>query len=240
MLALLACSFVVAHSSPHKASPLPVDVEDAPLLRSGTAFFVSPDGLMLTSAHNVKGCRHINIWRANGPPLTALIRALERHLDLALLTTPAVMDVAALAPWGSGEPPQTALYTIGFGLTPSTPRVPVLTQGSIDRVVSAAGHPVLVVRARLHEGNSGGPVVDRNGVLRGIIVGRYSARPELGVAVRTEEIAPFLKLNGVDLRWSKPGVWPDGGALQQLRRIAALVQCSDAIEGANGTRGHIR
>ncbi|MEZ0606475.1 serine protease [Paraburkholderia sp. IW21] len=228
---LLVCSPAFGRASRHVPNSVRTAVDDAPLLRSGTAFFVSPEGLMLTSAHNVTGCQHINIWPQYGPASTASIRVSDERLDLALLTTRAVLDAAALVPWGKERPARSALYTIGFGMTPSTPRVPVLTRGSMSGVAWAAGRRVLVVRARLYAGYSGAPVLDTSGALQGVVVGRYSERPELGVVVPTQEIVGFLTSNGVDLWRDKRRTRLRVGASERLRRIAVLVQCADAIEG---------
>jgi S1-C subfamily serine protease len=232
VLAVLASGLAIAQPS-HSGSRAAHHAATAePLLRSGTAFFVSAGGMMLTGAHVVKGCQHISIWPTNGPNVNALIVALDERLDLALLTTSARIDVATLAPWHSVAAAGTPVYTIGFGLTPSTPRVPVLTKGSIDGVAREAGRPILVLHARLYEGNSGGPVVDSRGRLEGIVIGRYSARPAFAVAVPTKEIATFLMSYGIALPVIRAGERTAIGPWQQLQRIAALVQCSDIIDHA--------
>jgi S1-C subfamily serine protease len=199
-----------------------------PLLRSGTAFVVSRDGYMLTGAHVVRDCRKIEIWPRDAPADAARLVAIDERLDLALLATHRIVgaDWTTVAATLTRLP--TVVYTIGYGLTPSTPRVPVLTRGILDGVAARNGRPVLVIRAPLHEGNSGGPVIDANGALLGMIIGRYVARPDLSVAVRRKEITAFLRANGVEFQAMKMSNAGADAGQEQLWSMASLVQCVQA------------
>jgi S1-C subfamily serine protease len=195
-------------------------------VKSGTGFFVSPDGLAITSAHVVRGCAGIALWPAEGMELIARILAVDAPHDLALLS------VAGNAEWYAdrlggadnlnvGAP----VLTIGFGAVPSKPREPRLTPGRvIGGVTDSRGYPLLLIRADLHEGNSGGPVIDADDTLLGMVTGRDAERPELGVAVPAEVIAAFvtqyITRSGSASREEHPINTADF-----LRAISVLVQC---------------
>jgi S1-C subfamily serine protease len=195
------------------------------LLRSGTAFFVTHTGNMLTSAHVVRGCKAIVVWPRGEAGVPASLLVIDDGLDVALLATGRAVEAIAvpvLRPVAAGA----SVYTIGFGLTASSPRVPVLTRGYVKGVAYVNGHRLLVLQAELREGNSGGPVIDASGRFAGMIVGRYADAPGSGVAVRSEDLARL------------PGTLPDPGKhsvqpmseenwRSRLERIAALVQCVD-------------
>jgi S1-C subfamily serine protease len=205
-------------AAPHKPAA------HSDLLRSGTAFFISRSGEMLTSAHVVRGCKRINIWPGEQASIQATLIAIDNDLDIALLSTDQTVDMTA-APLDQPIVTGESIYTIGFGLTASSPRVPVITHGNVRGTAEDKGRRLLVLRAALHEGNSGGPVVDSRGMLRGMIIGRYEDRPELSVAVRAQDLARFL---GPDHRDSTVVPLHPPVAIKvpvRLKQIAALVQC---------------
>ncbi|MGO4328742.1 serine protease [Cupriavidus sp. 2TAF22] len=193
------------------------------MLRSGTAFFVTQSGDMLTSAHVVRGCQRINVWPRDMASMPASLVAIDDQLDVALLATNRAVKMAA-RPLAVSVHQGMSVYTIGFGLTPSSPLVPVMTRGDVRGTAQPRGHRLLVLRAALHEGNSGGPVVDAQGALLGMIVGRYTDNPELSVAVCAQDLARF-----VDARPGAPApVVPQAPEMKpgaRLRQISALVQC---------------
>jgi S1-C subfamily serine protease len=202
------------------------DVTSRAQVKSGTGFFVSPDGLAVTSAHVVRGCAGIALWPAEGTELIARILAVDAPHDLALLSA------AGKAEWYAdrlgdadslniGDP----VSTIGFGGVPSKPREPRLTPGHvIGRVADSRGYPLLLIRADLREGNSGGPVIDADDTLLGMVTGRDAERPELGVAVPANVIAAFatqyITRTGSTSRKEHPIDTADF-----LRAISVLVQC---------------
>jgi S1-C subfamily serine protease len=165
---------------------VPIKVGSASLaqVRSGTAFFVSRDGKALTSAHVVKNCQQITIWIENEEPRDGKIIGVDPKLDIALLassgTVDDIADVNTTIAASAGE----VVTTIGFGIRQHEPRQPEVTSGTVfgQEVLSSGSH-VLVVKAALKQGNSGGPVVDNAGSVVGLVIGRYTARPDLSVAV---------------------------------------------------------
>jgi S1-C subfamily serine protease len=115
--------------------------------------------------------------------------------------------------------------TIGFGAVPSKPREPRPTPGRvIGGVTDSRGYPLLLIRADLREGNSGGPVIDADDTLLGMVTGRDAEQPELGVAVPAKVIAAFvtqyITRSGSASREEHPINTADF-----LRAISVLVQC---------------
>ena len=199
-------------------------------VKSGTGFFVSGDGFLVTSAHVVAGCPDISIWPADGAPWTGQLVAVDAGLDIALLSS---RDYDPRAPRtvreNSGLRPGESVLTIGFGVLPSRPREPVLTAGAlVGQARDDSGHPLLLLKASLREGNSGGPVIDANGMLVGMVTGRDASRPELGVAVPADVIDTFLSRHGIARTpLLPPGDLPTVTA-DLLKTISVLVQCTPA------------
>jgi S1-C subfamily serine protease len=198
-------------------------------LRSGTAFFVSADGKMLTSAHVVTACTGITLWPPGAPARRAKVLAVDTKADLAVLQSrghvPAIAEIDISRPVSAG----TALMTVGFATHLQDPRMPEVTTGSMiqDNMLTSGPH-VLIIAAALSPGNSGGPVVDAVGTVRGIVIGSYTARPDQAIAVAADELAPLLARAGVAAPHNAdtaPAV-VEKDRTAQLLAMSALVQCS--------------
>jgi S1-C subfamily serine protease len=200
------------------------------LVKSGTGFFVSHDGLIATSAHVVSGCPEITIWPANGPERVARIVALDIQRDVALLSVAGEVSIYASRIHERGSlRPGEPVSTIGFGVLPSKPREPVVTAGHLaGDAADSEGNRILLIQARFLEGNSGGPVIDGEGSLLGVVVGRDATRPDLGAARPSEAIEGLLSANGVARPLSLPEARPPIDAAGLLRSISVLVQCAPA------------
>ena len=164
---------------------------------------------------------------AEGPERTARLVAIDAPLDLALLAVRGEVLRYAAGPSGNkarypGEP----VATIGFGSLPSRPREPMVTRGRIvGDAADGAGYRILLMRAKLREGNSGGPVIDASGSLIGVVRGRDAQEPELGAATPNEAVGWFLSRNGVTPAVSEGGQSKIISPTDLLKQIAVLVQC---------------
>jgi S1-C subfamily serine protease len=197
-------------------------------VKSGTGFFVSLDGLLVTSSHVITGCPVIGIWHMSGADWTARVVAEDPAIDVAVLAAEGYISrsIAEISRDGGlrlGKP----VSTIGFGIRPSKPREPVVTNGKlVGRAIDDLGHPLLLIQARLREGNSGGPVVDADGTLMGMVTGRDTTRPELGIAIPAEAIDTFLKRQGIDRMPSASSGDLPAPTANLLKAVSVLVQCS--------------
>jgi S1-C subfamily serine protease len=196
-------------------------------VKSGTAFFVSPDGLLVTSGHVVAGCPDIDIWPSSGPMWRGRVVAADASVDIALLSAEGHVLRSAVSDRRDGTPrPGDPVSTIGFGVRASRPRAPLVTNGRlIGRAADPTGNPFLLIQAGLSEGNSGGPVIDANGTLLGMVAGRDTGRPELGVAIPAEAIDRFLGGLGISRIPSIPSGSQPTNTADLLKAMAVLVQC---------------
>jgi S1-C subfamily serine protease len=204
-------------------SPSGGDEAGAGRVKSGTGFFVSRDGFLVTSAHVVTGCRGISVWGSDGTERPSYTIASDPRLDLALLWA----DGKRLGPSAfTTRGPHRAgenVFTLGFGIFASTPLRPVLVEGSLlGDSTAQPGNRILVIRAKLHAGNSGGAVLAGDGSLVGMVIGRDEAHADLGVAIPSRDIEALLSSYGIEL----PKQNPAGNARDFLGAISVLIQCS--------------
>jgi len=192
-------------------------------VKSGTGFFVSRDGFVVTSAHVVAGCEHVSAWQSDGTERPSYIVAFDQRLDLALLWAEGgptgYSAVVARAGPRSGED----VFTLGYGVIATKPLQPVLIEGSfVGDSTAEPGNRIMVIRAKLQAGNSGGAVLASDGSLVGMIIGRDEEHAELGVALPRENIEALLSAYGINL----PTTALAANARNLLSAISVLIQCS--------------
>ncbi len=194
-------------------------------LKSGTGFFVTPNGFLVTSAHVVAGCLKVGVWGEDGARRTATIVAADSALDIALLRVAGGALHYAPAPYPGNSPVGEQVWALGYGVFPKEPRRSLLTKGTYLGVETIPeGHRVRIIRARLLQGESGGPVVGADGALLGMVIGRYIERPDLGIVLPTPTIEAFLAKHRLRL---SPGP-ADGGPppSKLLAQMSVFIQCA--------------
>lgn len=132
--------------------------------------FVLPGGVVVTNRHVVQRPRAVTLNTWDGRSLEAEVRGIAIDSDLAVLRLvddEPDLPTATLrdAPVELGEQVLAAGYPDGGPITVSTGRV-------VDRVDGEVlGEPadVLRVDARIRQGNSGGPLLDEQGRVVGVV-----------------------------------------------------------------------
>lgn len=179
-------------------------------ISSGTGFFVSKYGDIVTNAHVVDGCDTVTI-RGAIPASEARVLAADTDIDLALLRTSAIPPrIAFFRGYGSRIGKDDEVLLIGYpgesGITGEyqiTPSVILGTHGPLGN------KQWLQFQDAARHGNSGGPLLDASGNVVGVITGKSTltrTNPETGqediiqqsdVAVTLDYLQAFLKANHV-------------------------------------------
>jgi S1-C subfamily serine protease len=153
-------------------------------LSSGTGFFVSPQGHILTNAHVAGDCGDILVTLDNQASEPAALVAVDTINDLALL------KVASLprnqVAFRSGARVGEAVAAFGFPLTGTLASSGNFTTGNITALSGMADDSrFLQISVPVQPGNSGGPLVDTSGHLIGVITAKLNA---LAAAEQTGDI----------------------------------------------------
>jgi S1-C subfamily serine protease len=193
-------------------------------VKSGTGFFVSPEGYLVTSAHVVAGCPAISVWAADGAQRRGRIVVIEPKLDIAVIKVPGPAVAYVPVSVTEDSPIGEQVLALGYGIVVSDPKKAIQTTGVyIGQDVTEGGVRVRVIRARLLKGNSGGPVVGMDGTLLGMVLGRYTGQPGHAVILPTTQIEAFLADHGLNLLTREPTSLQSVPEL--LTAISTLVQC---------------
>jgi len=139
---------------------------------SGSGFFISAQGYILTNNHVVEGTKDVKIVLSDGSEQNVTIVGTDKYSDIAVLKTEG--KVPAVAVLGNSDKlnPGESVITIGspLGNFKNTVTVGVVsaTGRSIDTGNGYQIEDLIQTDAAINHGNSGGPLVDLAGEVIGI------------------------------------------------------------------------
>jgi S1-C subfamily serine protease len=191
------------------ASPPPVDTRrnsETATASSGTGFFVSSSGYILTNAHVVDGCKQAQITRDAQAPIPARVSARDVVNDLALLQTSATPQTIASLRAGAKVGESVAVF--GFPLPGLLASSGNFTLGNITATAGLLDDSrMLQISAPVQPGNSGGPVLDNAGNVVGVVVAKLDAlkyaaankdvAQNINFSIKTAIAVNFLESNGI-------------------------------------------
>lgn len=134
---------------------------------SGSGFFISQDGYVVTNNHVVEGARDIRIVYAKGGTAPAQLVGTAPEFDLAVLRVDG--PVPAVADWGDSRqlPLGSHLIAIGSALGQYQNSVTSGILSGFNRQLAGMSG-LLQTDAAINQGNSGGPLINLAGQVIGI------------------------------------------------------------------------
>jgi TonB family protein len=150
-------------------------VEEEPKF-SGSGAIVSTDGYILTAAHVVAGGKSVKVFTEQGLMAAKVVRIDEANdvavLKLASGTYPA-LPIAPSRKIRLGQ----MVATIGFPNIQIQGFSPKVTRGEISSLNGIGDDPrTWQISVSLQTGNSGGPLLDENGNLVGVVLSKLGLR----------------------------------------------------------------
>lgn len=157
----------------------------------GSAFFVHPDTL-ITNVHVVNDDAFVKLRRMDGTTVQARVEIKSPAFDIAILklTSPAAGQV--VIPMGSADTLRAGQEVITIGSALGTLQNSV-TRGIISGVRRSGDATLVQTDAAANPGNSGGPLLDRNGVAIGITTMGYRDQQGLNFAVAIDHARAILE-----------------------------------------------
>ena len=175
---------------------------------SGSGFYVSKEGHVVTNHHVIEGCREIKIF-AKGKLINTDVIASDRQNDLALLKAkinpPFVFPISTDTPYGTQEV-VVAGYPFGNSLSSSIK----FTKGIVSSLSGLGNnYSEIQIDAAIQPGNSGGPIIDEYGNVLGVAVAKldvvkivedYGTLPEnVNFGIKASTLMSLLKSHEVPL-----------------------------------------
>ena len=134
---------------------------------TGTAFVVSPDGILVTCAHVVHGATKITVFFGE-KSYAAKVIAYDSDSDLALLRIEA--EGLPHLTFVDSDRVQLAqeVRVVGYPLSDVLGESVKISRGTISGIIEREDENRFQIDARVNPGNSGGPLVDQQGRVVGI------------------------------------------------------------------------
>lgn len=161
--------------------------------QSGSGFVVAPDRV-ITNAHVVAGVSHPVVDVRNGPALQSTVVYFDPTGDLAVLYVPGLnLKPLTLGPTVSeGTDGVSDGYPFGgpfVSLQVGVDQVGTLNVQNIYNT-STAPREIYSLAANVQEGDSGGPLLTKAGVVAGVIFAKGATTPNVGYAITMKSVAP--------------------------------------------------
>lgn len=162
---------------------------------TGSGFPVG-NGFIVTNAHVVSGTSSHSISRPDGTSMHAEVVFFDPERDVAVLYAP---DYAGPSVEFGPASRGTGGAVIGYPGGQSEQVVPAVVDGTINAEgrdiynENFVTRQIFVLQARVRPGNSGGPLIDLQGRVLGMVFATSASDPSQAYALTDEEIQPDIQ-----------------------------------------------
>lgn len=205
---------------------------------SGSGFFLSDDGYIITNYHVIENARSIKISGVNDDyhkSYTARVEISDKQNDLAILK---ISD-------STFKPLQSIPYTIkyetssvgedcfvlGYPMISTMGTDIKLTNGIISSKTGFEGNIAeYQMSAPVQPGNSGGPLFDKNGNIIGVVCAKHLEAENAGYAIKANYIGNLVELLPTTIQMPKTNLL-FGKTLPEQVELASKAVCLIIVNG---------
>ncbi len=180
--------------------PIKKAVKKAGGKAQGTCFLISANGYLVTNNHCVQDAKELTVTGIDGDFVTkyaAAVVATDPSNDLALIKITnknLKFDAPPYSIRSSGVAQGDKIYALGFPMADDMGKEVKITDGIISAKSGAQGDiSKFQISAAVNFGNSGGPLIDEEGNVVGVIYAKSSIAESAGYAVKSSYLETFLK-----------------------------------------------
>ena len=212
----------------------------------GSGFIIDPLGYILTAQHVIDKAKEIEIRLPDLQRLPARVIAADSQIDVAILKIETERELPTLT-IGDSDAIRVGDLTVLFGFPFG--RESSMNLGIISRsgrsYPNSASYEFIQTDAGAYPGGSGGPLLNRNGHVIGMIT-MASERGNMGFATPINVIKRILPrlANGEKFAWGWLGVQMSDISLEQARSLGIFpakgVVVSSVLPGQSAARSGIQ
>jgi len=205
-------------------------------VRRGTNLVVTPDGELVTNVHVVENCSDVRVTTDQQATASARVIARDSRNDLALLSSTLITrkPAAFRTSVRLGE----GIEAFGSPLTDVLAKSGNFTLGNVSALVGMGEDSrYLQISAPVQPGNSGGPLLDQNGNVVGVVSAKLNALrlmlatngdipQNVNFAIRASIVTSFLDANSVAYSsGSATQTMQSADLADQAKAISAFIEC---------------
>lgn len=200
--------------------PLPLEAQQMIAYTSGTGFFVTRDGHILTNNHVIENCRKISV-QGDDFSSGAVVIATDKEHDLALLKSP--FGNSNMAYFNSMKQPlkkNAPVVIVGYPGDSWRGHNPIVRSSTIIDTKGPQGEEQwLQFNDSVQHGNSGGPLLDSAGNVVGVVVAKAELHitnqsnggtetiKKSDIAISLPMVKGFLEQNNIQYQTMDSGIY---------------------------------
>lgn len=202
---------------------------------SGSGFFVTREGHIVTNEHVIDACLVIDATPPGREPQRASVIAKDKKNDLAILKIASNDHAVARIRLGTrlGE----AVAVFGYPLSAVLASTGNFTLGNITALAGIGDDArFLQISAPVQAGNSGGPLLDESGNVIGVVSSKMDAivatvhlgdMPQnVNFAIKATTLVNFLEANGIFYDTGQPGeAFKPTDLADRAKAISVQIRC---------------
>jgi S1-C subfamily serine protease len=210
----------------------------------GSAFFVRHDTL-ITNVHVVQHDSYVTLRRMDGSSVSARVQTRAPNFDIAVLKVAQASPSQPFLQMGSTSSLKPGQEIIVIGSALGTLQNSV-SRGIVSGLRNSGGVTLVQSDAAANPGNSGGPMLDRNGRVIGVLTAGYSGKEGLNFGVSIDHARDILEGRETNLGVGQSGLASiesagstnesdrrqQQGEQEFMRRMGAAEQAAPALDQA--------